>query len=104
MDRRSAPLAKLTRPRPPPWLQVSQDQSLYLFTLAVGIVMCAHGWNLLRRLSRGPQASRDRLVAAWHFSMHASLPSCRRRVIKPDFPVNTSLIGNGAERNVVRTR
>src|SRR5471030_3562209 len=55
----------IIKPDPPFGLPISQDQWLYFFCLAVGLVMFALGWNLLRgRVGRALVAIRDQPIAA----------------------------------------
>jgi branched-chain amino acid transport system permease protein len=55
----------IVKPDAPGWLDVSQDQWLYFFTLAVLLVLFVMGWNLLRgRVGRALVAIRDQPIAA----------------------------------------
>lgn len=64
----------ITKPDPPFGLPLSQDQWLYLFTLAVAVIMFVLGWNLLRgRVGRALLAIRDRPVAAKAMGVNLSL-------------------------------
>jgi branched-chain amino acid transport system permease protein len=64
----------ITKPDPPFGLLLSQDQWLYLFTLAVAVFMFFLGWNLLRgRVGRALLAIRDRPVAAKAMGVNLSL-------------------------------
>jgi branched-chain amino acid transport system permease protein len=55
----------ILKPDPPGWLHVSQDQWLYLLTLAVAVVMFILAWNLIHsRVGRALMAIRDHPVAA----------------------------------------
>jgi branched-chain amino acid transport system permease protein len=55
----------IVKPDPPFGLKVTPDQWLYLFTLAVLVVMFVVGWNLLRgRVGRAMVAIRDHPIAA----------------------------------------
>jgi branched-chain amino acid transport system permease protein len=64
----------ITKPDPPFGLPLSQDQWLYLFTLAVAVFMFFLGWNLLRgRVGRALLAIRDRPVAAKAMGVNLSL-------------------------------
>ncbi len=55
----------ILKPDPPDWLKVSQDQWLYLFTLAWTVLLFVLGWNLLRgRIGRAMVAIRDQPIAA----------------------------------------
>ena len=64
----------ITKPDPPPWLPVSQDQWLYFFTLAWMLVLFLAGWNLLRgRIGRALVAIRDQPVAAQAMGVNMAL-------------------------------
>jgi branched-chain amino acid transport system permease protein len=64
----------IIKPDPPFGLKVSPDQWLYLFTLAVALVMFAIGWNLLRsRVGRALVAIRDHPTAAEAMGIDSSL-------------------------------
>ena len=64
----------IMKPAPPFGLKVTPDQWLYLFTLAVLVVMFAIGWNLLRgRVGRALVALRDHPVAAEAMGIHGAL-------------------------------
>jgi branched-chain amino acid transport system permease protein len=64
----------ILKPEPPFGLPVNQDQWLYLFTLAVAIVMFVLGWNLLRgRVGRSLVAIRDQPIAAEAMGVHNAL-------------------------------
>jgi branched-chain amino acid transport system permease protein len=53
------------KPEAPTGLPLSADQWIYLFTLAVGVLVFLLGWNLTRgRLGRAMQAVRDHATAA----------------------------------------
>ena len=55
----------IAKPDPPFGLPINPDQWLYLFTLAVAVVMFVLGWNLLRgRVGRALIAIRDQHIAA----------------------------------------
>ncbi len=55
----------ITKPDPPSWAPLTQDQWLYFFVLAVALLMFWLGWNLLRgRIGRAMVAIRDQPVAA----------------------------------------
>jgi branched-chain amino acid transport system permease protein len=55
----------IVKPEAPSWLPISQDQWLYLFTLAVTVLMVAIARNLLRgRIGRAMIAIRDHPIAA----------------------------------------
>ncbi|MBC5785991.1 branched-chain amino acid ABC transporter permease [Ramlibacter sp. USB13] len=68
----------LTKPEPPVaslfGLQLNADRWLFLFTLAVGVVMFVIGWNLLRgRVGRALIAIRDQPIAAATMGIDNSL-------------------------------
>ncbi|CAN5422361.1 branched-chain amino acid ABC transporter permease [soil metagenome] len=64
----------IMKPDPPFGLPISQDQWLYLFTLAVALMMFVLGWNLLRgRVGRALLAIRDTPVAAKALGVNSSL-------------------------------
>jgi branched-chain amino acid transport system permease protein len=64
----------IIKPDVPFGIKISQDQWLYLFTLAVLLLMFAVGWNLLRgRVGRALVAIRDHPVAAEAMGVHSSL-------------------------------
>lgn len=55
----------ITKPDPPEWVGLSQDQWLYFVALAVTVVMFLLAWNLLRgRIGRAMVAIRDQPIAA----------------------------------------
>ncbi|HMA87759.1 MAG TPA: branched-chain amino acid ABC transporter permease [Burkholderiales bacterium] len=55
----------ITKPDPPFGLPISQDQWLYLFSLAVMLVLFVCAWNMLRgRTGRALKAIRDNPIAA----------------------------------------
>jgi branched-chain amino acid transport system permease protein len=55
----------IVKPEAPFGLKLSPDQWLYLFTLAVAVVMFVIGWNLLRgKIGRALAAIRDQPIAA----------------------------------------
>jgi branched-chain amino acid transport system permease protein len=55
----------IVKPEPPFGLKLSPDQWLYLFTLAITVVMFVVGWNLLRgKVGRALAAIRDQPIAA----------------------------------------
>jgi branched-chain amino acid transport system permease protein len=64
----------ITKPDPPSWLALSQDQWLYFVSLAVMLVMFLLGWNLLRgRIGRAMVAIRDQPVAAQAMGVDTAL-------------------------------
>lgn len=64
----------ITKPDPPFGLPVSQDQWLYLFTLAVALVMFALARNLLRgRIGRAMVAIRDQHTAAESMGVNTAM-------------------------------
>ena len=64
----------IVKPDAPFGLKVTPDQWLYLFTLAVLVVMFVIGWNLLRgRVGRALVAIRDHPVAAEAMGVHIAL-------------------------------
>jgi len=64
----------IVKPDAPFGLKVTPDQWLYLFTLAVLVVMFVVGWNLLRgRVGRALVAIRDHPVAAEAMGVHIAL-------------------------------
>jgi branched-chain amino acid transport system permease protein len=64
----------IIKPDAPFGLKVTPDQWLYLFTLAVLVVMFVIGWNLLRgRVGRALVAIRDHPVAAEAMGVHTAL-------------------------------
>lgn len=64
----------IIKPDAPFGLKVTPDQWLYLFTLAVLVVMFVIGWNLLRgRVGRALVAIRDHPVAAEAMGVHMAL-------------------------------
>ena len=63
----------ILKPDPPDWLKVSQDQWLYLFTLAWTVLLFVLGWNLLRgRIGRAMVAIRDQPIAAQAMGIHTA--------------------------------
>ncbi len=55
----------ISKPKPPLGLPLTQDQWLYLFTLAIALLMFWIAWNLLRgRIGRAMVAIRDHPIAA----------------------------------------
>ena len=64
----------IIKPDPPAWLNVSQDQWLYFFTLAWVVLLFVCAWNLLRgRIGRAMVAIRDQPVAAQAMGVNAAL-------------------------------
>jgi branched-chain amino acid transport system permease protein len=64
----------IIKPDPPFGLKVTPDQWLYLFTLAIVVVMFAMGWNLLRgRIGRAMVAIRDHPIAADAMGVNSAL-------------------------------
>lgn len=68
----------ITKPDPPAWLSswapISQDQWLYLFTLAWLILLFVLAWNLLRgRIGRAMVGIRDQPIAAQAMGVNTAL-------------------------------
>jgi len=64
----------ILKPDPPFGLRITPDQWLYLFTLAIAIVMFVIGWNLLRgRVGRAMIAIRDNPIAAEAMGVNSAL-------------------------------
>ena len=64
----------IIKPDAPFGLKITPDQWLYLFTLAILVLMFAIGWNLLRgRVGRALVAIRDHPVAAEAMGVHSAL-------------------------------
>ncbi len=64
----------ITKPDPPEWAPVSQDQWLYFVALALTVLMFVVGWNLLRgRMGRAMVAIRDQPVAARAMGVDTSM-------------------------------
>ena len=64
----------IMKPDPPFGLKVTPDQWLYLFTLAILVVMFVIGWNLLRgRVGRAMVAIRDHPIAAEAMGVNGAL-------------------------------
>ncbi len=64
----------IIKPDAPFGLKITPDQWLYLFTLAILVLMFAIGWNLLRgRVGRALVAIRDHPVAAEAMGIHSAL-------------------------------
>ncbi len=64
----------IMKPDPPAGLPISQDQWLYLFTLAVAALMFLAAWNLLRgRVGRALVALRDHPLAAESMGINGPL-------------------------------
>jgi branched-chain amino acid transport system permease protein len=68
----------IDKPEAPFGLQLSPDQWLYLFTLAVGCVLYVIAWNLVRgRVGRAMMAIRDHSLAAEAMGINISLLKTR---------------------------
>jgi branched-chain amino acid transport system permease protein len=68
----------IDKPEAPFGLQLSPDQWLYLFTLAVGCVLYVIAWNLVRgRIGRAMMAIRDHSMAAEAMGINISLLKTR---------------------------
>jgi len=64
----------IVKPDPPGWLQLSQDQWLYFFTLAWLLVAFVVAWNLLRgRIGRAMIAIRDQPIAAQAMGVNTAI-------------------------------
>ena len=64
----------IMKPDPPFGLKITPDQWLYLFTLAILIVMFVLAWNLLRgRVGRAMVAIRDHPIAAEAMGVNSAL-------------------------------
>ncbi len=64
----------IIKPDPPFGLKITPDQWLYLFTLAILVVMFVVGWNLLRgRVGRAMVAIRDHPIAAEAMGVNSAL-------------------------------
>jgi branched-chain amino acid transport system permease protein len=64
----------IIKPDAPFGLPLTADQWLYLFTLAIAVVMFAIGWNLLRgRVGRAMVAIRDNPIAAEAMGVNSAL-------------------------------
>jgi len=64
----------ISKPEPPFGLPLSPDQWLYLFTLAVAVVLFVLAWNLVRsRIGRAMIAIRDHALAAEAMGIHLAL-------------------------------
>jgi branched-chain amino acid transport system permease protein len=64
----------ITKPDPPAWAPLTQDQWLYFVSLVVTLVMFAVGWNLLRgRIGRAMVAIRDQPIAARAMGVDTSM-------------------------------
>jgi branched-chain amino acid transport system permease protein len=64
----------IIKPDPPFGLKVTPDQWLYLFTLAILVLMFVIGWNLLRgRVGRAMVAIRDQPIAAEAMGVNSAL-------------------------------
>jgi branched-chain amino acid transport system permease protein len=64
----------ITKPDPPAWVPLAQDQWLYFVALAVTVLMFVVGWNLLRgRIGRAMVAIRDQPIAARAMGVDTSM-------------------------------
>src|SRR5690349_10389707 len=64
----------ILKPEPPFGWKITPDQWLYLFTLAVTVVMFILGWNLLRgRIGRALIAIRDHPIAAEAMGVNSAM-------------------------------
>jgi branched-chain amino acid transport system permease protein len=64
----------IIKPDPPFGLNVTADQWLYLFTLAIAVVMFVIAWNILRgRVGRAMVAIRDNPIAAEAMGVNSAL-------------------------------
>jgi branched-chain amino acid transport system permease protein len=64
----------IIKPEPPLGLKITPDQWLYLFTLAILVMMFVIGWNLLRgRVGRAMVAIRDHPIAAEAMGVNSAL-------------------------------
>jgi len=64
----------ITKPDPPAWAPLTQDQWLYFVTLAVALLLFVVGWNLLRgRIGRAMVAIRDQPIAARAMGVDTSM-------------------------------
>jgi branched-chain amino acid transport system permease protein len=64
----------ILKPDPPSFLPIDADQWLYLFTLAVAVLMFVIGWNILRgRIGRALRAIRDHGLAAEAMGINIAL-------------------------------
>jgi branched-chain amino acid transport system permease protein len=64
----------ILKPDPPFGLKITPDQWLYLFTLAILLLMFLLGWNLLRgRVGRAMMAIRDHPIAADAMGVNSAL-------------------------------
>jgi branched-chain amino acid transport system permease protein len=64
----------IDKPDAPFGLNLSPDQWLYLFTLAIGVVMYIAAWNLVRgRIGRAMMAIRDHAMAAEAMGINTAL-------------------------------
>jgi branched-chain amino acid transport system permease protein len=64
----------ITKPDPPEWLPVSQDQWLYLVVLAWLVLLFLVGWNILRgRIGRAMVAIRDQPIAAQAMGVNTAM-------------------------------
>src|SRR5271157_2950646 len=68
----------IDKPDPPFGLPLSPDQWLYLFTLAIGVVIFLLAWNLVRgRIGRAMMAIRDHALAAEAMGINIALLKTR---------------------------
>jgi branched-chain amino acid transport system permease protein len=64
----------IIKPDPPSGLPLTQDQWLYLLTLAIAVVMFVLGWNLIHsRVGRAWMAIRDHPIAAEAMGIHSAM-------------------------------
>jgi branched-chain amino acid transport system permease protein len=64
----------ITKPDPPAWLPVSQDQWLYLVVLFWVVLLFVLGWNILRgRIGRAMVAIRDQPIAAQAMGVNTAM-------------------------------
>ncbi len=87
----------IAKPEPPFGLPINPDQWLYLFTLAVAVVMFVLGWNLLRgRVGRALIAIRDQHIAAEAMGINSiagALGAIAVQYVAPDsFTIFLSLV------------
>ncbi|MBV8095441.1 MAG: branched-chain amino acid ABC transporter permease [Acetobacteraceae bacterium] len=74
------------KPQTPFGLPLSNDQWIYLFTLAIGAIVFLLGWNLTRgRLGRAMKAIRDHGVAAEAMGIHLASVKTRTFAISAMF-------------------
>jgi len=64
----------ILKPEPPFDMPIDADQWLYLFTLAITVLMFWLGWNILRgRMGRAMTAIRDQHIAAEAMGIHTAM-------------------------------